>query len=523
MKFDAATLPDDSAVLKDMLLDLQSKYDQQTSILLEQIQLLRAQLYGRKSEKFPRESTVEPLPLFDIPENAAPEEEKGEEDENVHIPAHTRKKGGRKPLPEELPRVDQIHDIDETEKVCACGCQMTRIGEEISEQLDVIPAQVRVIRHIRPKYACRKCEGLEDDGPSVKIAPPPPQIIPKSLASAGLLAALLIAKFCDHLPFYRQEKIFARLGVELSRTLMCRWAMQVAAACQPLLNLFADELLDGGYINIDETPVQVLCEPGRAPTTKSYMWVYRRGDPDKHVLLYQYHPTRSGEVVRQFLGDYQGVVQTDGYKGYDFLDSREGMRHIGCLAHARRKFADIVKSLGKKAKPGAAHAAMSFFKQLYKIEKECRQQGLSPEEIYQRRQQESKPILDDFKEWLMKKQPQVPPKSALGQAVAYNLNQWHRLVGYIEDGRLAPDNNAAENSIRPFVLGRKNWLFSGTPEGAEASAALYSLIETAKANNIEPYLYLRTVFTRIPEANTLEDYEALLPWNIKIEGDEYKV
>ena len=231
----------------------------------------------------------------------------------------------------------------------------------------------------------------------------------------------------------------------------------------------------------------------------------------------------AGEVVRQFLGDYQGVVQTDGYVGYDFLDSRDGVRHIGCLAHARRKFADIVKSLGKKAKPGAAHAAMSFFKQLYKIEKECRQQGLSPEEIYQRRQQESKTILNDFKEWLMKKQPQVPPKSALGQAVAYSLNQWHRLIGYIEDGRLAPDNNAAENSIRPFVLGRKNWLFSGTPEGAEASAALYSLIETAKANNIEPYLYLRTVFARIPEAQSLEDYEALLPWNIKIEGLEYKV
>ncbi len=511
MKFDVDTLPDDSTVLKEMLVESQARFDRETSILLEQIRHLRAQLFGRKSEKLPRESNVELLPLFDMPEDAAPEDV-----EAVEVPAHTRKKTGRKPLPEELPRVEVEHDIDEADKVCGCGEALTRIGEEVSEQLDIIPAKVQVIRNIRPKYACRSCEGVNDEGPTVRIAPPPPQIIPKSLASAGLLAFILTGKFTDHIPFYRQEKQFSRLGVELSRTLMCRWAMQVASACQPLLNLLQDELLAGKYIQIDETTVQVLKEQGRDPTTNSYMWVYRRGDPNKQVLLFAYHPTRCGDVVQEFLHDYQGCVQTDGYKGYDFLDKQEGVRHIGCLAHARRKFADIVKAQGKKAKPGSAHKAVSFFKRLYKVEKEWRVAGLSAQEVYQRRQEQSKPILDDFKEWLIEKKLRVPPKSAMGKAVAYSLNQWHRLVGYLEDGCYSPDNNAAENSIRPFVVGRKNWMFSGTPEGAQASALLFSLIETAKANKVEPYSYLRHIFNELPKAKTLEDYEALLPWNVDL-------
>lgn len=518
MKLDVTTLPDDSTVLKEMLVENQARFEQETSVLLEQIRHLRAQLFGRKSEKMPKESTVTPLPLFDMPETAAPEEV-----EEVDVPGHTRKKTGRKTLPEELPRVEQVHDIDDADKICECGCELTRIGEEVSEQLDIVPAKVQVIRNIRPKYACRNCEGIESDGPTVRIAPPPPQMIPKSMASSGLLAVILTAKFIDHLPFYRQEKQFNRLGIELSRTLMCRWAMQVASACQPLLNLLQDELLASDYLNIDETTVQVLKEPGRDPTTKSYMWVFRRGDPHKQVLLYQYHPTRSGEVVRDFLADYQGYVQTDGYGGYDFLDYRQGVHHIGCLVHARRKFADIVKAQGKNAKPGSAYKAVAFFKKLYKIEKECRAEGLSPEKIYLRRQQESKPLLDDFKKWLDKKKQHVPPKSMLGKAVAYSLNQWHRLIGYLNDGRLAPDNNAAENSIRPFVIGRKNWMFSGTVEGAEASASLFSLIETAKANNVEPYSYLRHIFTELPKAKTLEDYDALLPWNINFEEAPCKV
>jgi transposase len=511
MGIDVTKLPDDATLLKQLLEESHARFDRETSILLEQISHLRAQLFGRKSEKLFAGAQAVPLPLFDMPETAIPEEEK----EDVHIPAHNRKKSGRKPLPEELPRIDIVHDIDESEKICGCGCELSKMGEDVSEQLDVVPARIQVLRHIRPKYACKKCDGLEDNGPTVKIAPVAPQVIPKSIAGPGLLAFILTGKFVDHLPFYRQEKQFKRLGVELSRTLMCNWAIKAAAICQPLLNLMQDEMLDGKFINIDETTVQVLKETGRNPTTKSYMWVFRRGDPGKTTLIFQYHPTRAGAVVKLFLDDFKGYVQTDGYTGYDFLDHKKEVRHIGCFAHARRNFADIIKSQGKKRKPGSADIALSFIRNLYKIEKELRAKEASVEEIYRTRQEKAKPILDDFKTWLDKRVLEVTPQSMLGKAVTYCLNQWSRLIGYVDHGCLSIDNNAAENAIRPFVIGRKNWLFSGTPEGAEASALFYSLIETAKANGVEPYSYLRYVLTNIPMAQLLEDYEALLPWNVK--------
>ena len=512
MNIKATALPDNTVLLKQMLVDLQGHHNKQTDILLEEISLLRAQLYGRKSEKFKPVDGPQPLPLFDMPEPDTIDEA----EEETHVPAHTRKKRGRKALPDNLPRVERLHDIDDADKICPCGCKLSRIGEEVSEQLDVIPAQVQVIRHIRPKYACKNCEGVEDDGPTVKIAPVHPQIIPKSIAGPGLLSHILTAKFIDHTPFYRQEKQLIRLGVNISRTSMCKWAMQAASACQPLLNLLQDEVLSAKFINIDETVLQVLQEPGRKATTKSYMWIFRRGSPTKPVLLYQYHPTRSGDVVRAFLRGFQGYVQTDGYAGYDFLDHEKEIHHIGCWAHARRKFSDVIKAQGKNRKSGAADEAMKYIKKIYKLEKHARRNEFSAEEIYRMRQDEAKPVLEDFKKWLSKKSLQTPPKGLLGKAVSYTLNQWHRLIGYIEDGHLTPDNNMAENSIRPFVIGRKNWLFSGTPEGAEASALLYSLIETAKANKLEPYLYLRYVFDRLPMASALEDYEALLPWNVAL-------
>lgn len=514
MTIDIATLPDDRVQLKQMLVDFQDRFDKETGILLEQICLLRSQLYGRKSEKTIPEGGPQPLPLFDMPEPSGEEEKEKE----VVVPAHTRKKKGRKPLPENLPRVERVHDIDPSEKICTCGTELSRIGEEVSEQLEIIPAKIQVIRNIRPKYACRNCEGVEGNGPTVKIAPVPAQIIPKSIATPGLLAHILTGKFIDHTPFYRQEKQFLRLGVELSRTTMCKWAMKAAVICQPLLNLLTDEILAGFYMNIDETTLQVLQEPGRDPTTKSYMWVFRRGDPERPVLIYQYHPTRSGDVVREFLRDFEGYVQTDGYSGYDFLAHQKKIRHVGCWAHVRRKFTDVVKARGANGKTGSADVALNYIRRLYALEKEAREKSFTFDEIRLMREERAKPILEEFKAWLSKKSLQTPPKGLLGKAVSYALNQWEKLVGYLEDGRLALDNNMAENSIRPFVIGRKNWLFSGTPEGAEASALLYSLIETAKANNLEPYAYLRYIFDRLPLASMLEDYEALLPWNVTPEN-----
>ncbi|MEJ2467439.1 MAG: IS66 family transposase [Candidatus Thiodiazotropha sp.] len=481
---------------------MQDRHQQQISLLMEQIRQLRHALYGVKSEKLSAETTMRQLPLFDLPE---PEEL---EPEPVVVPAHARKKPGRKALPKDLPRVEVVHDLADEEKVCSCGHELSRIGEEVLEQLDILPAVIRVLRHVRPKYACRQCEGVEDEGPTVRIAPVVPQVIPKSMASPGLLAHVLTAKFVDHLPFYRQEKMFRRLGVDIGRSTMGNWAMKTAEACQPLLNLLKDEVLDGRLINIDETTVQVLDEPGRRPTTKSYMWIFRRGDPERPVLVYQYAPTKA------FLDDFQGFVQTDGYGGYDFVDHLPGVRHVGCMAHARRKFQEVITAQGKNRKRGSADQALAYIGKLYRLESDARAARLDPDQILSMRQNQVKPLLQEFHGWLLKRSFQTPPKGALGKAISYTLKQWPRLTGYLEDGIVTPDNNAAENAIRPFVVGRKNWLFSGTPQGAEASALLYSLIETAKTNGHEPYSYLRHVFQQLPLVTTVDGYRALLPWNL---------
>ena len=389
--------------------------------------------------------------LFDMPEDVQVEED--EEVEKIVVPEHTRKKKGRKSLPDNLPRVDVVHDIPEDEKICACGCELSRIGEDVSEKLDIVPAKIRVIRHIRPKYACRSCEGVEDDGKTVKIAPPPAQIIPKGLATAGLLAHILTAKFCDALPFYRQEKQFTRLGIDVPRQSMCNWAMKAAESCNPILELLLNEIRGGPLINVDETPVQVLNEPGRSATQKSYMWVYRGGLPTSPIVIFEYRPSRSSDIAKLFLNGYHGVVQTDGYKGYDFLDNWQDITHVACWAHARRKFVNIKKGSGSK-KTGSADKAIAMIRNLYALERKARQEKLSPEKIYEMRQTYAKPIIEKFKAWLDKRKKNVVPKSLLGKAVNYCLNQWGRLENYIKDGHAGIDNNAAENAIRPFVIGR---------------------------------------------------------------------
>lgn len=510
-------LPDDPEELKRIIIRLQreqKRSSQEIDLLREQIRLLYAKLFGKKSEKRAEESTNPQLSLFDMPEPAGIEPER----EDVNIPAHTRQKRGRRPLPAELPRVEVIHDIDEADKMCGCGAALSQIGEDVSEKLDIIPAVIQVIRHIRPKYACRQCEGLETVGGTVKIAPPPRQIIDKGIATAGLLAHILTAKFCDALPFYRQEKQFSRLGADLGRATMCNWAMKVAAACQPVLDLLHREIRSGPLINIDETTVQVLDEPGRAATTKSYMWVCRGGSPGNPGILYHYAPSRSSAVAKALLGDYEGVVQTDGYGGYDFLDQHPKIVHAGCLAHVRRKFDEARKGLGKAAtKTGSADVALSYIGKIYRIEAEARRKKMTDEQLLAERRDKARPIFAEFFAWLSKKTFQVVPKSLMGIAVNYALGQWDKLLVYLDHADMSPDNNYAENAIRPFVVGRKNWLFSGTQEGAQASALLYSLIETAKANALEPYKYLRYLFEKLPFAATTEEYSALLPMNLKAE------
>ncbi len=307
----------------------------------------------------------------------------------VVVPRHERKKPGRKKLPAGLPREELVHDIADEEKICGCGASLERIGEDISEKLDIIPAVIRVIRHIRPKYACKQCEGLETNGPVVKIAPPPKQIIAKSIVTAGLLAYILTAKFCDALPFYRQERQFERIGAEISRANMCNWAMKAAIACKPVLSLLQQDIRSGPLINIDETTVQVLHEPGRSASTKSYMWVCRGGPPGTPGVMYHYAPSRSSAVAKELLKGYSGAVQSDGYSGYDFLDHIPEIHHGGCLAHARRGFMNAQKARGKNKKPGSTDVALSYIRKIYAVESEAKRNQISGDELLRWRKEKA--------------------------------------------------------------------------------------------------------------------------------------
>jgi len=521
MNFDLASLSDSQSISKEQALLLfrqqEEKYQSQIDYLEEQLRLLRNELFGRKSEKPPREDHDQ-IPLFNKQPEVSDDTATETEEDTVVIPSHSRRKRGRKPLPEHLPRVDVIHDLNDDEKMCACGHVMSRIGQEQCEKLDYIPARIQVLRHIRYKYACKHCEGVESDGSTVKIAPPPTQLIPKSNATEGLLAHVFTSKFADGLPLYRQQKIFARLGLDLPRSTMANWAIEASIRCKPLIALLQLEIRGGPLINVDETTLQVLKEPGRRDTSKSYMWLYRGGVPEKPALVYQYAPSRSGQVAEDFIGNYQGYVQSDAFAGYNRLEDKPLIRLMGCWAHARRKFFAVIKVKKKirsnrKNPKSLADDALEFIGQLYRLEKQAREQELGPDQIRQLRQDKAVPVLNQFKKWLNEKSPLAPPKSLLGEAIAYTLGNWPRLIVYVEDGLLKPDNNAAENALRPFVVGRKNWLFAGHPRGAEATAIFFSLIETAKANRLEPYAYLKYVFERLPLTDE-KDYRRLLPGNV---------
>jgi len=497
-------LPDDIDVLKSLVADQVARNEQLQSkvvSLQEQLNLALARRYAASSEKL----SPDQIRLFDEAE-AETQASAPAEDETVTVPAHTRRKRGRKPLPAALPRVELIHELPEAERVCPHdGNPLAEIGEVTSEQLDIIPARIQVIRHIRKQYACG-C------GHCIKTAALPPQPIPKSLASPGLLAHIAVSKYQDALPLYRQETILRRIGVDLPRATLANWMIQAGQLIQPVVNLLRDRLLAYDILQMDETPVQVLKEPGKTAQSKSYLWLQRGGPPGQPVVLYDYAPGRGQEVPKRLLAGFRGYLQTDGYDGYNAVVAVNGLTHIGCMAHARRKFDEAVKAQGKKQPAGNAQRGLALIRKLYRVEKQAR--TLTPGGRYAHRQCHARPRLDELRAWLDKALPQVPPASATGKALNYLHNEWDKLIRYLEDGRLEIDNNAAENAIRPFVLGRKNWLFSASVKGVQASANLYSLIETARANGLEPYAYLRYLFTELPKATTVEAIEALLPGNL---------
>jgi transposase len=471
--------------------------------LYEQFRLGRYKRFGSKSEKDLGGACQ--LSLFDeavTPDNMSEIEEA---DEELTIPEHKRKKKGRKALPKHLPRKQEIYDLPENEKTCSCGCALTYIGDETSEQLEVIPMKVYIIEHIRKKYACRGCEE------TIKQASMPKQPIPKSIAAPGLLAHTLVSKFEDHLPLYRQEHILQRVGIDIPRATLSHWVIKCAQLLSPLTKLLLAHIHGYDVAYADESTVQVLKEPGRSAESKSYMWVLGGGPPDKFALVYHYAPSRAHTVPLDLLEDFDGFLHCDGYQAYDVLASKINIVLVACWYHVRRKFKEAQKV---SPKDGLATYAIQIIKKLALIEEKAKMDKLTPEQRYQLRQRHAAPILESFKAWLDKQIHTVPPKTLIGEAIGYTLNQWDKLMVYLQDGRLEISNNRTERAIKPFATGRKNWLFANSVEGAKAAAVIYSLIQTCQYQKIDSYNYLRYVLAHIPECTTIEQLEALLPFNI---------
>jgi transposase len=490
-----------------------SEYSEEISQLREYIRLLKSQRFGARSER----SRSSQLGLFNEAETIDDEDDSQTESDSssIAVPAHTRRKrGGRKPLPTFLPREEIVHDLAEEEKVCANDPehQLARIGVDRLEQLVFVPASAKVLVHLRPKYACSSCKD------SVKVAPPPASPIPKSFATPSLLAQIITSKYVDALPLYRQAKIFQRMGVDLSRATIASWVIKMGDFVAPLLAIVLDAIRSGDYAQMDETPFQVLKEEGKLATTNSYLWALRGGGAEHPLLYYEYAPTRGGKVARQLLDGFEGYLQTDGYKGYDGFDESIGIVHVGCFAHARRKFDEALRGQGKKAKPGRkaslARQGLRRINKLYEIERGYTE--ASRDKRTALRAEKLAPRFRELREWTLASMDRVSPESLTGQAIRYLDKQWPKLERVLEDERIPLDTNAVERAIRPFVIGRRNWMFADTPGGATASARLYSLVETAKANGIEPWAYLNHVFEKLPEATSQEDIEALLPWRVEI-------
>ncbi|WP_284186116.1 IS66 family transposase [Vibrio algivorus] len=485
----------------------ESQWQQERQSLLEQLKLAFDRQFAKRSEAL-KPYNASQGDLF----NEAEAECEVDKDEEIEVTTTTtttkKKRGKRQPLPKTLPREVIELDLTEDEKQCSC-CKhlLHKIGEDRSEKLEFTPAVLKVLEYVRPKYACRQCEQTQDNSHIVQKSAPQ-SIIPKSFATESLLANIILGKYRYAMPLYRQESLFSQSGIELSRTTMARWVIQVSEKFTPLYEALKEHLLKQVVVQADETPLNVLKED-----KKCYMWLYCSGadSPEtaltdvKNIVLYDYQNSRARACPETFLGNYDGYLQTDGYGAYDGLHQ---VTNVGCMAHARRKFMDAKKLQGK-GKSGKADKALAKIQKLYGIESGLK--GVSVDKRKTERQRQAKPILDDLYEWMTSQQ--VIDSSVLGKAIKYTLGQWPKLIRYLDDGHLSIDNNRAERAIKPLVIGRKNWLFSNTPNGANASAMLYSIIETAKANGLILYDYMVKCMKEL--AKSEPDIDALLPWNFQ--------
>ena len=490
-------LDNDNTVLLQVITEQQKtieKLHQQLEQLQFRLDKMLHLLYGTKSEKKPKTKPEEPSASSDAPTTSLDKKESKSNTSNAN---------GRRQLPNDLRRERVEHDVPEDQRACkCCPLKMQRMGKVVTEQLEFKPGELYVIEHVRIKYGCQRCKG------DIVTAPLPPQPIDKGLPGAGLLTEVIINKYQDHLPLHRQEQRFARFGIDLSRSTLCDWVMQCAFLLQPIVELMKTEaLLPGIRIFTDDTTVPVLAK-GKTHTGR--LWVYVGGGRENPTcVIYDYTSSRRQSGPQNFLKGYRGYLQADAYAGYDILYKSGEVIEVGCWAHARRKFVDIIKAAKE---PSLADSAVEFIGKLY--EEERRAKHLTPLQRKYYRRRYSKPILKRFYRWLKMHQNETLPKSPIGQAIAYALNHWRALNNYCRDGILNIDNNTAERAIKPVVLGRKNYLFAGSHDGAKNAAILYSIIETCKLNGINPFAYLKDVLTRLPTTLN-KDLNQLLPYHWK--------
>jgi transposase len=472
--------------------------------LTHEVANLRRLKYAVSSEKFcagmsaEQKSLIEETLDSDIAQLAA-ELEQADADANGAKDKKTKQTPKREPLPPHLPRRDVHHEPKNT--ACACGCEMKRIGQDIAERLDYEPGVFTVERHVRGKWACAHCQKLVQ-------APVPPHVIDKGIPTAGLLAQVLVAKFLDHLPLYRQERIFERAGMAIARSTLAQWVGECGAQLQPLVDALTSELLRHAVLHADETPVAML-KPGNKKTHKAYVWTYcTTSFNETKAVVFNFAETRSGENVRAFLRQdseqaWKGTLVTDGFSGYKASFER-GVTEAGCVAHARRKFHELWANHGSKV----GEQALRYFQVLFKIEEEVA--SATAEERRRLRQRKSRRVAAALYKWLLAQRQQVPDGSATAKAIDYSLKRWQALTRYIADGNLPISNNWVENQIRPIALGRANWLFAGSLRAGKRAAAIMSLVHSAKINGHDPYAYLKDILERLP-TQPASRIEELLP------------
>ena len=488
-------LPDDVTTLKQMVLTLLGQIDD----LSGQLYYLKRQLFGKKSEKLTPGQRLLFENLYQEIE-AKIEQQKQPKSEPVKKQKNENHKG-RNPLPPELPREKIEIMPSPDEQTCAiCNDPKDIIGTEVTEKLEFRPACFFVKQYIRYKMGCKKCEG------NISIGELPAMVIDKGIAGEGLLAHIITSKYCDHLPLNRLEGIFKRSGVDINVSTMCDWVGNCSDLLEPLAKRMHQKILESPKINSDDTPIPVKSPNRKGSTYNGYLWVYI---DDKNNVVFDFTPTRSREGPIKFLGKYNGNLQADAYSGYDEFFRKSGAAEIGCHAHARRKFEYALDS-----DPVRAARMMVLWKKLYEIEDTARKEKYSSAQLLEARQTQAKPILAEIKVILDEYKKQVLPKTPIGKAVTYSLNQWDALLRYADDPILEIDNNLSERTLRMVVLGRVNYLFAGSEAGAKRAAIIYSLVASCKLNEIDPFAYFRDVLVRI-STHPADKIDELLPSNWK--------